>query len=332
MTPNSPGRICPAPYRYSPALLAGPATLATRTLYVIGGLYGNPQALEAVQRLRELEDNEPVLVFNGDFNWFDVDEPGFVAVNQAVLEHVALRGNVETELASDDESAGCGCAYPEWVGDGEVERSNEIMQRLKAVGRRFPVLRERLAALPMALTAEVGDTRIGIVHGDAESLAGWRFSQESLASARHHARIAAWFEDARVRAFACSHTCLPVLKEFGLAAGKGIVINNGAAGMPNFRGRRHGVISRISVTPCREVRPLYQARLDGLWVSALPVRYDHVAWRKTFLANWPAGSPAHESYHRRIVSGPDYQPRQALRLISTEESRIDSAQPACGAG
>ena len=69
----------------------------------------------------------PTLVFNGDFNWFDVDPDGFARLNARVLAHAALRGNVETELATDDERAGCGCAYPQWVGDAEVARSNEIV-------------------------------------------------------------------------------------------------------------------------------------------------------------------------------------------------------------
>ena len=39
-------------------------------------------------------------------------------------------------------------------------------------------------------------------------------------------------------------------------------------------------------------------------VEALEIAYDHARWVARFLASWPAGSPAHASYHRRIVEGP----------------------------
>ena len=54
------------------------------------------------------------------------------------------------------------------------------------------------------------------------------------------------FARAGVRAFASSHTCLPVLQCF---EGDHAVVNNGAAGMPNFRGTRYGLATRISAAP-----------------------------------------------------------------------------------
>ncbi len=149
-------------------------------LHVAGGLYGNPQALEA---LLELAATEPGarLVFNGDFNWFDVDTEDFRAINTAVLGHFATRGNVETELAQPGQDAGCGCGYPDWVGDEDVARSNRIMERLRRTAAREPALQARLGALPMYAVALVGGERVAIVHGDADSLAGWGLSQESLA-------------------------------------------------------------------------------------------------------------------------------------------------------
>ena len=44
------------------------------------------------------------LVFNGDFNWFNADAMAFEGINRVVLQHVALRGNVETELAAIGET------------------------------------------------------------------------------------------------------------------------------------------------------------------------------------------------------------------------------------
>ena len=44
-----------------------------------------------------------------------------------------------------------------------------------------------------------------------------------------------------------------------------------------------------------------------------PLEYDAAAWERRFLAQWPAGSDAHRSYHERIVYGPRYGISQALR-------------------
>lgn len=310
-----PGRGCPLSYRYRPEDLAAAPTLHARTLYVVGGLYGNPAALDEILRMADAERGTVQLVFNGDFNWFNVDATGFARINEAVLRHVALRGNVETELAPrhGDGDAGCGCAYPAWVADAEVERSNAIMARLEAAARAQPALRRALAALPMYAVAEVAGVRIAIVHGDLESLAGWGYAQEALREEAARGQLAAHFERARVRVIASSHTCLPVTADAETAQGRCVLINNGAAGMPNFAGMHYGVVTRIGSTPAPEGTALYGTCLEGLHIDALAVRYDHEAWLARFGANWPAGSPAHVSYHGRITGGPRYALEAAVR-------------------
>jgi hypothetical protein len=77
-------RCCPLPYRYRPEALAHPARLEADTLYVGGGLYGNPAALAAVlARTADEPDGPATIVFNGDFHWLDVDlessHPNFAA-------------------------------------------------------------------------------------------------------------------------------------------------------------------------------------------------------------------------------------------------------------
>jgi len=305
-----PGRSCPRHYRYSPAVFARAADIKAQSLYVVGGLYGNPFALETVLDLARRED--AMLAFNGDFNWFDADPAGFRAINETVLQRAALRGNVETELAGEDSGAGCGCGYPEWVGDGEVERSNEILERLRETARGFPDLRARLGGLPMHLVAEIGGLRVGIAHGDAESLAGWQFSQEALRERPERAQ--ALLAGAAVDVFACTHTCLPVMQDFATPRGTALIVNNGAAGMPNFRDARFGLATRIAGAPSTEA--LYGARLGAIVVEAVPVRYDHGAWLARFDRVWPAGSPASVSYRKRIASGPGYDVEQALRTGS----------------
>ena len=172
MTEPRPGRSCPVGYRYGARALAAPAALRVDTLWVAGGLYGNVFALERLLELYRGEPGRKALVFNGDFHWFDVDAADFLRVNRSVLEHCATRGNVETELASPAEGAGCGCGYPDWVGDEDVARSNRIIERLRQTARVVPGAAAALAALPMHLVAQVGGERVGVVHGDAESLAG----------------------------------------------------------------------------------------------------------------------------------------------------------------
>jgi len=306
---DAPGRSCPVTYRYSPTVFQRPAEIEAETLYVIGGLYGNPFALDAVDELAAGEQVFPTLVFNGDFNWFNVDAEGFAQLNARVLAHVALRGNVETELATDDERAGCGCAYPEWVGDAEVARSNEIAARLRGTARALPALREQLGRLPMHAVAVVGGIRVGIVHGDAWALAGWQFSQERLAD--DLAAAASACDEAEVGIFACSHTCLPVLQVLATARGRCMIANNGAAGMPNFHGTRFGLITRISTRPRADA--LYGERLGPVYVDAVAARYDHERWLAHFDAAWPAGSAAAVSYRQRIADGPAYEPHQAVR-------------------
>ena len=293
-----PGRTCPVSYRYSPRVFDREPGIVAETVYVVGGLYGNVQALEALLALAA-RDPGARIVFNGDFHWFDVEEADFARVDREVAAHAALRGNVETEIAHDDAGAGCGCAYPADVSDAEVSRSNEIVRRLRATAARAPAIRARLAALPMHLTAQVGGARIGIVHGDATSLAGWGFARERLEDPAHQRWIEAMFREACVDVFASTHTCLPAMRAF---AG-GVVANNGAAGMPNYAGTRFGLATRVSVHRLDGAAVLHLEH-RGVHVDAVSIPYDHARWVESFERCWPAGSPAHDSYYRRIVHGP----------------------------
>jgi hypothetical protein len=308
---KGPGRSCPPHYGYSPRVFARARDLAAETLYAIGGLYGNPLALDEIDRMAALEAEPPRRVFNGDFHWFDAEPRLFASVQRRVLAHVALRGNVETEIAGDDSEAGCGCAYPESVPDDDVERSNSMLARLRGVAAAVPGARAALALLPMHVVAQVGVLRVGIVHGDAWSLAGWRFAHDALHDPAHEAQLQAAFELGAVDGYACSHTCAPALK----ATDKGFVVNNGAAGMANFAGDASGLLTRISTRPLP--RALEDARAfgqyeRGVWVDVLRIRFDAVRWLERFDALWAAGSPAAVSYRPRIVAGPPFSVAHAL--------------------
>jgi len=314
MNAEQPGRSCPLHYRYRASDLAAPAGERCEVLYVVGGLYGNVQALQRVIALFGRERGDKRLVFNGDFHWFDVDARAFAEVQRDVLAFEATRGNVETELAAPDApdgaDAGCGCAYPDWVGDGVVERSNRILERLRDTARALPGACRALQALPMWRRVDVGDARVAIVHGDAQSLSGWGFAQEALRDARARAEAARWLAQAQVDVFASSHTCLPVFQ----ALGDGWLLNNGAAGMPNFAGAREGLLTRIATRPFDGPQRRFGVRRGALRFDAIAIDYDHAAWQRSFLAAWPLGSDAHLSYAARIADGPDYDPADALRL------------------
>ena len=322
------GRTCPASYSYSPSSFARPPELRAEALYVVGGLYGNRFALAEIQKMAACETVDAQITFNGDYHWFDADVDTFAHIENAVARYVALRGNVETELANDDDANGCGCAYPESVPDDDVERSNEILDMLRAAARRVDALkpgtRSRLAALPMHLVADVGGARIGIVHGDAWALAGWRFAHNWLHSAEREPALSAVFEQAALDGFASTHSCLPALKLFDTPLGERFVVNNGAAGMPNFANTRYGVITRLATLPVPRALAsarLYGADVAGVYVDALAVRFDAAAWDGEFERLWPRYSPASVSYRHRILNGPDFSVDDALGRTPLRECR-----------
>ncbi|MBL0418731.1 hypothetical protein JI739_00090 [Ramlibacter sp. AW1] len=316
------GRSCPLHYRYLPEVFATPPTLdPVDVLYVAGGLYGNELALERLLACFAAERGRTRLVFNGDFHWFDADPDVFSRVQRGVLAHTALRGNVETELAAEaeahaDADPGCGCAYPDWVDDQVVARSNRILRRLRAAST--PAQRAELAALPMWLRLDVGPLRLGIVHGDAQSLAGWGFAQEHLRDPVHRDRLRAWFRQARVDAFASSHTCLPVFQRLrgapqACAAQPHWIFNNGAAGMPNFTGDPAGLLTRVALTPFVGARRRFGVRIGEVFVDAIAIDVDPRQAQARFLRQWPPGSDAYASYFQRIVQGPRYRADDAIR-------------------
>ena len=314
-TSTAPGRSCPLRYRYGAAAMASAPLRTAQTLYLIGGLYGNLAALDQVEALALAEfdatGQAPTLCFNGDFNWFNTADSHFAQLNQRVLQHHAIQGNVEAELYSPQDDAGCGCAYPDSVGAAVVQWSNLIHAQLKATARRHPALLARLAQLPMLARYQVAGCRVGVVHGDADALAGWGFDVQALDNPQAQPWLQAVFAAADVQVFASSHTCLPALRQIALTNHRsGLVANNGAAGMPNFAGDLAGLVTRIGNTP--SAHPVLQeCQVGSAFVALLPLRFDVARWQADFLAQWPPGSAAWLSYFERISQGPAYQPDQA---------------------
>ena len=303
------GRMCPRDYRYSPEVFDRPPDLRAEVLYVVGGLYGNRAALDVIEEMAARETQPATIVFNGDFHWFDAEPRWFAAIADRVAPYPALRGNIETEIArADDIGAGCGCAYPGNVSGEVVNWSNTIMCELRDIVSAEHAA--RLGALPMHLVAAVGGLRVGIVHGDATSLAGWDFAHDRLADVEGQQQMAALHRASTIDVFASTHTCLAALCDVP-APNRLTVINNGAAGMPNFSGTRFGVITRIA-TGLSPHQPVYGFKRDGVFIDALAVHYDTDAFLRDFAARWPEGSPASLSYLRRILRGPDHSIEAAV--------------------
>jgi hypothetical protein len=47
-------------------------------------------------------------------------------------------------------------------------------------------------------------------------------------------------------------------------------------------------------------------QVAGVFVDAIPVDFDHARWLRKFELCWRPESPAHTSYHSRIVNGPPF--------------------------
>lgn len=326
MSSNRAGRFCPLDYQISPSAFSVANTLAEcDLLYVVGGLYGNTEALTLIKNAFEAEPaRNKQMVFNGDFHWFDINDDEFAAVERGTAPYIRLRGNVETELARlivGADEVGCGCAYPDDVPDRDVNYSNQIISQLRKTYQRYVSgSGVNLNSLPMTARIQVGSAAVAITHGDHESLAGWQLSH-SRVKETINAGLALHMKASAVDVLACSHTCLPVLcKEQGVA-----VVNNGAAGLANFAANTAGLVTRIAATQFAfqgDVAQLLATNLplayettmpNGLAIQALHVPFNDEHWQQKFLNQWSADSPAYLSYWSRLTTGLSYSVTEAMQ-------------------
>lgn len=327
---TAPGRSCPIAYQYHPEHLATPAEITTSTLYVAGGLYGNPYALEAILARADSETLRPEIVFNGDFHYLDADRWAFGVIAEGVLAHRATLGNVEYALTAAGSDVGCGCDYPDYVADSVVDDSNGVVARLQLIAFEWLDHMAQLSALPRYLTVDVGGRRIGVVHGDPENLAGWRLALEAVEPADAEARrctgftgypttsdqIVSWCQRGQLDVLCCTHTGLPYAQDFADGDRRYMVANNGCAGLPNFSGTAAGVLTRLSVDPVPPADSLYGIDLGELRFDAIPVAYDQDRWLTEYRRIWPPGTPGHRGYHARITRGTWLTVENADRLRS----------------
>ncbi len=313
---SSAGRFCPIDYHIAADAFIGKVDQYCDNLYVVGGLYGNSYAFDALDELIACEQGQTTVVLNGDIHWFDYPAEDFLAIEDRLSAHLPLVGNVELELRrQEDIGAGCGCAYPAYVSDGVVERSNSIHRTLSETVFNNPSLKERLLSRAATAVCVLGDemsgVKVAITHGDEKLVGGWDCSREALANVVRQKELSDWMQQNEVAILATTHTCAPAMIQLE----HGVVINNGAAGMPNFESLLCGLVTRISKQPNADA--LYHIEKDGVYIEAVPLRYNHEAFLAWFDDIWPTDSPAAISYRERIKSGPyDYLVDAKLNRLS----------------
>ena len=266
------------------------------SVYVVGGLYGNFYALEALKNI--IEPNA-LVVLNGDIHWFDANVEQFRRIEEGIKPYIALNGNVEVELAREVKSgAGCGCFYPETTAEMTITWAHEIHARLSTmVDAHLQAYKEQFRKRSSCLGLFVGGCKIAITHGDESSLAGWMCSKEALREPQRQASLDAWFEKNSVDVLATTHTCEAVL----LSLKNGVLINNGAAGLPNFQSPNSGMVTRISTTKAPKKR--YGVRHKNLYIDAIDLAYDAQAFMRDFQRVWVKDSAAFLSYWKRVSQG-----------------------------
>mmetsp|Transcript_9836 Transcript_9836/g.12329 ORF Transcript_9836/g.12329 Transcript_9836/m.12329 type:complete len:354 (+) Transcript_9836:3-1064(+) len=299
---------------------------STKILYAVGGLYGNVLALEKLNSLvrRDVDKYHDVtVVFNGDFNFFNIDKASWIKINSEIQQKFGLRtgakviatkGNIEHEVASR-EFSGCGCAYPDDVDPKVSLRAGAIVDQLREIAHSkdmphwiLPWLRN----LNWHTTFRIGSMQITLVHGDPDCVNGWSLAANAKTSQHIVERF---FDNTNSSILACTHTCLAHLTQ--IPDGR-IIINNGSAGISNFQNSTSGLVSRIAPTNAPPLDPnlcAFGSSLADIRVDALHLHFDSTSWlQHFFLPNWPPESPAHSSYYDRISFGvPHWTPQHAER-------------------
>lgn len=309
MVTTPEGRRCPLHYRYQPErLLATAETWDADVVYVAGGLYGNVQALDTLEAMAASDRAAGLrvrLLFNGDFNWFNAEDWLFEEINRRVLGYGAILGNVEYELANPSDGAGCGCAYPDFVDDQVVARSNRIMDRLQSVAGRHPTIQQSLGELPRWRSLILGGLKVLVLHGDPESLAGWGLAHEQLVAGSDD-QLVDWFRRTGADVMVSTHTCLPAMWSATVDGRSRCMVNNGSTGMGNVQSDSRGLVARLAHDAGRTASvsaAIASQTVASVEVSLVPVAFDTAAWLARFDQIWPVGSDAAVSYRDRIENG-----------------------------
>ena len=176
---------------------------------------------------RRPQSPRKALVFNGDFHWFDA-EPGWFRQRPAAQVNAgtaATRGNVETELARDASWATPAAAAPTPTGSADASGGAQQPHHSSTCTRpcRPSAPRPQLAALPLVPARRGG--RAWPWPSCTVTPTLWpagRLSHEAMQAEHADATTPPGKPASRlrsdVRAFASSHTCMPVLQGIGAKA------------------------------------------------------------------------------------------------------------------
>lgn len=298
-TPGIKGRVGAEDYAIAPEEWDKPPVAKCDVLYSVGGVYGNIEAMKTVREMVKSEQGDVCVVYNGDYHWFDGTAENYLEVERLLEGSIPMNGNVELELARlEDCGVGCGCSYPTTMSDAFVGRSNAIFGRMKESVKDLPEVRA-IGNRPAWGVVEVGEARVGITHGDERSVSGWGCSVENLQDPARKAELDQFFSERSIDVLSTTHTCAAA----ALALSRGVVINNGSAGLPEYKGKLFGLVNRVAKTPHPDA--VYRAKVKGVFVEAVPVRYDQGAFISWFDSVWELDSPAAQSYRPRAIAGPD---------------------------
>ena len=315
---RAPGRSCPTAYRYA-AAHASTARRMSRPgrCYVVGGLYGNVEALDEVARAwprasRRRRRSSSTATSTGSTSAADD------------FRRVQRRGAARTPRCaatsrrrSPARTRAPAAAAPIPLDVSDARRralQRGYSARLRETARALPRRRAaRSPALPMHARGARGRgtrrdrarrrvvaRRLGVRAGRPRRPGHRRWLDDAFATSRRgrlrqqpHLPAGA----ARVRLRPRPRRRSPTTARRACRTS---------------RGERFGADHAHLGAPAPAIA-LYGARVAGVFVDALAVRYDTPAWQRRFLASWPAGSAAHDSYFRRIAHGPGFARERARR-------------------
>jgi len=235
------------------------------TVYVVGGLFGNEHALDAVEAMAGAEIGRVEIVFAGDAHLLDVAPDAFARLERRLDGYPAIRGAVERRLI------GALPGLPPPLGAAE-DAFSDIVDTLTPAFRRDAETAERLRRLPDRFVCDVGGRRIHVGLPEGRT-AGAVTVHPFLAEAEIRPETAG------------------IVTVFG-----------GTAGIGNFWGDPRGVLTRVSVRRSPHAAA-YGMRSDGLFVDALHVPYDRTAALAAFDAAWPSDRAGVSDLRNRMARG-----------------------------
>ena len=307
-----PGRSCPTAYRYAPRALRPRAGRRGRDALVVGGLYGNVEALDEVARhggarARRRRRSSSTATSTGSTRPPD-DFRRVAGRGAAPCRPARQRGDGDRRRGLAAPAAAA--PIPLDVSDAGRRRAPTRSWRGCARRRaRFPAARRALAALPMHARGARGRGARGhrarrrVLAGRLGVRAGRPRRPRPSPLARQRVRGMRG-----VDVFASSHTCLPALRAFDFGHGRGGGRQQRRGGHAELRRRAlrrdHAHLGAPAPgTPCTARGwPAFSSTRSPCATTRPP-------GRARFIASWPAGSAAHDSYFRRIAHGPGFARR-----------------------